>query len=274
MKDGRRDSSPERLPVWNTPEILSSDRDCAQDSIISPSGSRCSSSQEISSRERRNFEGIRVKCLVIVEEHPRRERFFSMGRSKPLLSNGCDPSIFAMAQQSPGCMVCLWVSSSESESEPASAPPSSRSPSFPHPASCMVNETRFLNEPISANSSSTSRNRNPSKTSSSMDELWTSKNGMSDSRESRKSMPRSSRWCRFWSFGQANSNGNGSAPVRCRPKTVLGPSGFCESISNHRVESSTDRSDISDRGAPTSSERTPAIVCEVDEDLELEPCSL
>lgn len=244
MRSNCRNSNQKHVPVWNTPDILSSDRDGAQASIISPSGHRCSSSQEISRRERCNFDGIRVSCLAIVEEHPRNERCSSLGRSIPLSSTKYSDPAFAMEQQSPDRMVCLWVSSSDSDSEPGPAS-SSRSSSFPHSTSCMVNEMRFLNGVISANSSSASWNRKPSRTNSSMDGAYASKKGVRGWCESRKSMPRNSRWRRFLSFGQVKSEGNESTPETWRPKTVF--SGFCKSISNHRVESSADRRDICDR---------------------------
>lgn len=79
-----RNSGVDPVPVWKAPEMLSSDSDGAQASTISPSGSKCSSSQETSRRERCNFDGIRVNCLAIVEEHPLNERRFNSGRSRPL----------------------------------------------------------------------------------------------------------------------------------------------------------------------------------------------
>ena len=220
--------------MWNAPEILSSDRDGAQASIISPRGWRCSSSHEISRRKRRNPDGIRVKCLVIVEEHPRNERCFRAGRSISLPPIECGP-VLAIAQQSPDCAVCLRVSSSDSDSELDQISSSSSSSSPPHSTSCTVNETRFLNGMINANSSSISWNRKPSKASPSIDEPYASKKGAGDTRESRKSIPRNSRWCRFFSLGQVKSDGNGSAPETWSPKTVSGPSEFWERISDHRL---------------------------------------
>ena len=260
MGNNRRSSSTNDVPVWNTPEILSSDRKGAQASIISPNGDRCSSSHEISRRERCKFDGIRVSWLAIVEEHPRNERCFSMGRSMQLPFTRCSDPAFAMEQQSPGCIVCLCVSSSESDSASLS---SSRSSPFPHLTSCMINETRLLKGVISAKSSSASWNRNPSRTSSSMDETYASKNGVISWCEPRKSIPCNSRWRRFLSFGQVRSEGNESVPEMWRPKTVLEPCGSCKSVSNHRVESWTDRRDICDRGTPTSLPRTAAMVCKV-----------
>lgn len=128
----------------------------------------------------------------------------------------------------------------------------------------MINEMRFSKGVISANNSSASWNRSPSRTSSSMDGMDESKKGVIDGCETRKSIPCSSRRRRFFSFGQAKSEGNESAPETWRPKTVLGPSGFWESISNHRVESCTERRDICDRATPTSSPRAGVITCKIE----------
>lgn len=90
--------------------MLSSERDGAQASIISLSGSKCSSSQEISSRERFKFDGTLAKRFVIVEEHPRNERCFRVGKIISASSTGCDvdPAL-EIEQQSPGRMVRLLV---------------------------------------------------------------------------------------------------------------------------------------------------------------------